>query len=328
MKELADILHDLPFVPDPWDAPAAQWGTTPAELLSLLKQHQARGLLREIGPIFNLDLLGYRSTLAAAAVPADRVDDVAEIISRHPGVSHNYLREGSEFNLWFTLAVPGDNESLARELEKLSAAVNLPFRRFDTVTRYKISFTFTFTSTETTPQPPHRDVDAKVKPFAQFEPEKQNLFAAAVEALQQGLPLEPTPFRRLAEGRGLSESDLLQAGAELKSCGILRRFGAVWRHRKMGLAENILCLWQMPEDRMESFTQKVLQIPHITHCYRRTTCPDWPWQIYTMIHGPTLDHCQKIIADLNIHVPQATPLPLRTIKEYKKSRVLYTPKSF
>ncbi len=315
MNEFAELLHDLPFVSNLWETLAGKWGGSEKDLLDRLKRYQAEGMLREIGPLFNLDLLGYHSTLAAAAVPVDRADAVAGIISGHSGVSHNYLREGSELNLWFTLAVRGPAEALAGELAKLSAAINLPLRRFDTVTRYKISFAFKFS------EPP----DRPAIPFARLDLEKQKTAAAAITLLQQGLPLEPFPFRRLVEGTNLSEPELLCAGEELRSCGILRRFGAVWRHRQMGLTENVLCLWQMPEDQMAAFGQKVLQIPHITHCYQRTHYPDWPWQLYTMIHGPTLTHCQKIIQNLASYFPQTAVLLLRTVKEYKKSRVLYTP---
>jgi DNA-binding Lrp family transcriptional regulator len=318
MNELTELLHDLPFVSNLWETLAGRWGSSQTQLLDRVKESLADGALREIGPMFNLDLLGYHSTLAAAAVPPDRVDAAAGIVSAHPGVSHNYLREGSPLNLWFTLAVPGTSEALAGELNQLSAAIHLPLRRFDTVTRYKISFSFHASDPITRP----------AIPFDQLDSEKQKLFAAAITVLQRPFPLEPFPFRRLAEGTDLSEANLLQAGEELRACGILRRFGAVWRHRQLGLAENVLCLWQLPEKQIEPFAQKILTIPHITHGYRRTTYPDWPWQLYTMLHGPDPAHCQQTIRDLLSQFPQAAALPLRTIKEYKKSRVLYTPKDF
>ena len=34
-----------------------------------------------------------------------KLEQVALIINKHPGVSHNYERK-HQFNLWFTLAVP------------------------------------------------------------------------------------------------------------------------------------------------------------------------------------------------------------------------------
>lgn len=313
-KAWAEALHDLPFVSDLWGTLAAKLKTSPVFLVDQLKYFQAEGLIREIGPLFNLEPLGYRSTLVAGAVPSDRIDAVADIVSAHPGVSHNYLREGSEYNLWFTLAAAG-SEPLARELENLSAAAHVSFRRFDTVVRYKISFQFSQTSSEPDP--------GNAIPVASLDETKRNLYSSTVEILQQGLRLEPFPFRRLAAGTRLSESDLLQAGDQMRRSGILRRFGVVWRHRQMGLTENVLCLWQLPEDGIDSFSKQVRQIPQITHCYRRMTYPDWPWQVYTMIHGTTQESCRQVIDQLHTAFPESQYLPLRTAKEFKKSRVFY-----
>ena len=49
--------------------------------------------------------LGPDDLLVAAKIDPDRIDEAAEAISRHPGVSHNYKRNHA-YNLWYTLAVP------------------------------------------------------------------------------------------------------------------------------------------------------------------------------------------------------------------------------
>jgi DNA-binding Lrp family transcriptional regulator len=64
------------------------------------------------------DKLGYVSTLCAARVPADQVARFAEAVNRHPGVTHNYLRE-NPFNVWFTFIAPS-REEIEAKLKEIS----------------------------------------------------------------------------------------------------------------------------------------------------------------------------------------------------------------
>ena len=63
------------------------------------------GVLRQLSAIFDTRALGYGSSLVAAKIDPDRIDEAAAVISEHPGVSHNYKRNHA-FNLWYTIAVP------------------------------------------------------------------------------------------------------------------------------------------------------------------------------------------------------------------------------
>jgi hypothetical protein len=74
---------------------------------------------------------------------------------------------------------------------------------------------------------------------------------------------------------------------------------------------------------MDAFGEKAVTIPMITHCYRRTVLPDWSWPMYTMIHGRTIADCRTIVDELHEAFPAALYLSLRTLKEFKKSRVIY-----
>ena len=61
-----------------------------------------QNVLRQISAIFDTRRLGYKTTLVAMAYGPDKLHRAAMEINRHPGVSHNYAREGSYYNLWFT----------------------------------------------------------------------------------------------------------------------------------------------------------------------------------------------------------------------------------
>lgn len=312
---LRELLYDLPFEADLWNVLGQKLGCSGEEILEIVKTLFDQGLIREIGPIFNPTMLGYKTTLLAASVPADRVEEVAAMISGHPGVSHNYLRDHPVFNVWFTLAVAGGEDRLAEAIEELSRRTGVSLRRFDSLAQYKISFRLSNA-------PPSKPI-AQGKAFQELDPETQKRLAATIEVLQQGLPLVPEPFEELAGTMGVDR--LLADGNELRELGILRRFGVTWRHREIGLIENVLCLWQIPEEQIPAFVERVLQIGQITHSYRRQIYPDWPWSIYTMVHARTLGEYREIVSKLINEFPEAKFLPLRTVKEFKKQRVFYRP---
>jgi len=71
------------------------------------------------------------------------VDEAAAIISRHPGVSHNYLRNHT-FNLWYTIAVsPLSKLGLEKTVELLhrqSGAIST--RLLPTLKLFKIGVKF------------------------------------------------------------------------------------------------------------------------------------------------------------------------------------------
>jgi DNA-binding Lrp family transcriptional regulator len=306
---LAESLYDLPLVANPWAAIDDEPNS-----LEHVKTLYRDGLIRDIGPIFNPHLLSYRTTLAAGRVSEDRLEEVAKIISDHPGVSHNYLRQCDRFNLWFTLAVAGGEEDIETEVKKLSARCDTPFQRFDSIKRYKISFRLD----GKTPPPIEKPVR-----LDEFDPAMRKKLATAIEILQKGLALVERPFLELANGTHLTESELIDLAKRLKQSGLMRRLGVTWRHRELGLRENVLCVWQMPESRMDAFGEKAVTIPTITHCYRRTVLPGWPWPMYTMIHGKTMADCQSVIDELQRAFPEAKSLALRTAKEFKKTKIIY-----
>ena len=77
-------------------------GVSEEEVLSRLRRLKEGKVIRRIGGIFETRNLGFDSTLVAAQVPADRLEEVAAIIGSYPGVTHLYERD-AELNLWFTL---------------------------------------------------------------------------------------------------------------------------------------------------------------------------------------------------------------------------------
>ena len=109
-KLLNLIQAPFPMVERPYLDLAEQLETTEEDVLSRLTELKRQNVLRQISAIFDTRRLGYRTTLVAMAYEPEKLHRAAMEINRHPGVSHNYAREGSYYNLWFTLAVPPEHD--------------------------------------------------------------------------------------------------------------------------------------------------------------------------------------------------------------------------
>ena len=131
-KILNAIQIDFPLVQRPFKQLGDMLGLHEEDVIKRIKQLQAEGAIRRIGPIINTKNTGGVSTLVALKAPADRVDEVAQIINGYEEVSHNYLRP-AEFNIWFTLST--DSETRMQEiLSEISQrtgckVMNLPTKR-------------------------------------------------------------------------------------------------------------------------------------------------------------------------------------------------------
>lgn len=98
----------MPLSPTPYAEMAQALGSSEAEVLAALGHLQQLGILSRVGPVFRTHTVG-ASTLAAMAVPAARLDEVAALVTSFAAVNHNYERE-HHYNLWFVATAASDAE--------------------------------------------------------------------------------------------------------------------------------------------------------------------------------------------------------------------------
>lgn len=123
-KALLDgFQKEFPLEPRPFRAIAERLGCDEDAVLDLLGRMKDAGLITRVGPVFAPHRAG-ASTLAAMAVPIERLDEVATLVSEYEEVNHNYEREHS-FNLWFVLAAP-DAARVAEVLEEIAERTGIP----------------------------------------------------------------------------------------------------------------------------------------------------------------------------------------------------------
>jgi DNA-binding Lrp family transcriptional regulator len=97
-------------------------GATEEEVLAALRRLAERRVLARVGAVLAPRRLGF-STLAALAVPPERLDEVAALVSHEPAVNHNYERE-HRYNLWFVVA-GADRDAVEAALRRIEAATGL-----------------------------------------------------------------------------------------------------------------------------------------------------------------------------------------------------------
>lgn len=144
-----------------------------------------------------------------------------------------------------------------------------------------------------------------------------------VRAMQGDFPIVAEPYKQIAAEVGISEDELLQRLQKMKEMGAIRKMGAVLKHREIGFAANVLCVWVVPEERMDEVAKNMCSHMAVTHCYDRNTMPDWPYNFYTMIHGSSREECEKIAEQLAKENNLSQRHMLFTGKEWKKTSMKY-----
>ena len=136
---LDDFQSGIPLAPRPFALMAEQLGVTEAEVIARLQRLTEAGAVSRVGPVFRPRQVG-ASTLAAMAVPPERLAEVATLVNGFPEVNHNYERE-HDFNLWFVLTAP-DQTRLERVLDEIGRRTGLPVLDLPMLAEYHIDLGF------------------------------------------------------------------------------------------------------------------------------------------------------------------------------------------
>ncbi|MBU3161605.1 AsnC family transcriptional regulator [Clostridium frigoris] len=119
-----------------------------------------------------------------------------------------------------------------------------------------------------------------------------------IRAVQEDLPLVPEPYKEMARELGITENALINRIKEFCSSGIIRRFGTIVNHRNIGFTSNAMVVWIVPKDLIEDVSKIMISFPQVSHCYQRPTFPQWPYNVFTMIHGQNNQECEKIVKEI------------------------------
>ncbi len=109
---------------------------------------------------------------------------------------------------------------------------------------------------------------------------------ALITLIQTGLPLSKTPYADLGKSLDMGEEEVITRLKSLIDDKVIKRFGVVVRHHELGYRANAMVVWDIPDDIISELGSCLGQFDFVTLCYRRPRrLPDWPYNLFTMIHG-------------------------------------------
>jgi len=316
-KKLLNLVQrEFPLHREPFAILGAKTGISSDAVLRRLHRLNAEGIVYEISPVFDVRRLGYQATLVAIIVTPENLERAAEVISKHPGVSHCYERE-HRFNLWFTLASPAKTD-IQNELTRLSNLVGAEYvLNLPPLKLYKIGAYFDIIGDGWhTPVSRSSTLPKGVK--------LSSVSRAVINQLQQDLPLVERPFEPMAAAVGLDTDQFLRECQTLQQRGVVRRFSASINHIGTGFVANALACWMVPPDLAGSTGRKIATFREVSHCFERQTSPLWKYNLYAVIHSHSRDTCQGIIRQICEETGLNEYVSLFSRRQFKRSRIRYS----
>jgi DNA-binding Lrp family transcriptional regulator len=144
-----------------------------------------------------------------------------------------------------------------------------------------------------------------------------------IASIQQDMPVSERPYREIAVRIGVAEDTLVTTLRSLCDRGVIRRFGATLRHQRTGYKANAMVAWKVAERRVDAVGRKLAAFRQVSHCYRRNPRPQWPYNLYTMIHADDEAACRETAR----HMAQAAGVDdyalLFSREELKKTSMVY-----
>jgi siroheme decarboxylase len=321
-KDILNLIQrEFPLRREPFAAIGREVGVAGGEVIRRIEALKRARVIRQISAIFDTRVLGYESSLVAAKIPLCGLAEGAKAINSHPGVSHNYERN-NPFNLWYTVAVPPDSrlglKGTVEVLHRISGAETT--RILPTLKLFKIGVTLDMKEGATARKeaPQYGETDRQKADRNISEEDK-----AAIRVLQEDIPLTPRPFDLWGKHIGLGYEELLERAYDLQRRKIMRRFSAVLYHRKAGFRANAMGVWKVPEDRIDEVGNIFAHYQVVSHCYQRPTYEDWPYSVFSMVHGRSVEECENVLDAMAAESGVSERLSLYSTREYKKTRVRY-----
>ncbi len=104
--------------------------------------------------------------------------------------------------------------------------------------------------------------------MADFENRVDEIDKAILNRVQSDFPIDPRPFKVIADELKLDEQQVIERLQRLRKEGIIRRIGGNFVPDKVGFVST-LCAARVPREKIDLFAQVVNAYAGVTHNYQR-----------------------------------------------------------
>jgi len=281
------------------------------EIIKLIELFCSNNLIRRFGVVTNNRKIGFKSVLCAASVGDNEKSYVEKKLCEQPGITHCYYREHTQ-NLWFTLTVHElnyfDKINELREIIKPAKILVFP-----AIVHYKTSVIFNlgFNGGENNNA---SSVKKNEEIYLLNEVEKRLI------KLLFNIPISDNFFEKIAKDVGMEIEEMLLILSKLKKNGVIKRIALLPYHYNLGYNINTMCVWNVSNTKIDSLGEKLASFSDITHCYERSPCSEFKFNLFAMFHADDEENAQKTYSKiLALDNELKNGIKLRSLKEVKKS---------
>ncbi|MHB9138909.1 MAG: siroheme decarboxylase subunit beta [Victivallaceae bacterium] len=305
-------------------------GLTENDILDYIKNSFEDRKARCLRGIFNLRALGYKSVLCAASIPDATLDIVAGKLIPDQGITHCYVRNCAETprlvsgtlnhpvsfpNLWFTCTVA--EAEYSKKMEEIRHLLEPhPLYILPACNQFKMEVIF---------DTRNQNDKAGGKAIAALEyPESDENITFSIRERKliralQNIPLIPEPYSKIANECCCSCDELMNILSDWRRRGILRRIGLIMCHRHIGFGANGMAVWQVAPENVQNSGKILSARKEVSHCYERLALPNFPYNVYGMIHAENRDSLNSLFLDISREIKNEKGLLFRSVHEYKKT---------
>ena len=144
-----------------------------------------------------------------------------------------------------------------------------------------------------------------------------------IKEVQEDIPLTLDPYGDIAKKIGISRTEVIKRLKNYSKNGMLKYVGAILYHRNSGYPENGMFTAVVPEMLLKKAGENLSKEPNITHCYERQSYPNWPYNLYAMIHGKTRSEVEGVVENFVNTIDITDYQIFYSTKEFKKTSMKY-----
>jgi len=286
-KLLYELQYDFPLTPAPFDEIAERLNSSPDEVLSKVKELMESKIIKRIG--FTINYKSLRKVAALIGVKVRGREDVEKLrdaLLNHPEVTHNYLRDDPDYQVWFTLKAKS-LEELKKEVSELLRS--LGFDEYVVLPSKKVC-----------------KVSVRYDPirglaWSNYVPQKENVprpeeLGVTQEFLKAVSRLKPVrrPYKEAAEKFNMTEDEVVEKVKMLLKEGVLRNPGASVDGEKIGFKYNAMVVMKVKDD-VGVCEDLARNVPEASHVVSRYVESKWPYPVYFVVHATKKDLAEDVI---------------------------------